>query len=86
MLPFVPELLRAKSVITVRACYCGRLDEAEAHFQTWQEAPEPLASFLEGAEAQGRLVQAFALETLLRLKVLKAQYDSEDRFRFGLCF
>ncbi len=45
-LPFIPEMLRGKSVIMVRACYCGPLEEAEAHFQTWQEGPEPIANFL----------------------------------------
>lgn len=45
-LPFIPEILRGKSVIMVRACYCGPLDEAEGHFQTWQEGPEPVANFL----------------------------------------
>ena len=45
-LPFIPEILRGKSVIMVRACYCGPLDEAEAHFQTWQEVPDPIANFL----------------------------------------
>lgn len=45
-LPFIPEMLRGKSVIMVRACYCGPLDEAESHFQTWQEGPEPIANFM----------------------------------------
>ena len=45
-LPFIPEMLRGKSVIMVRACDCSPLEEAEAHFQTWQEGPEPIANFL----------------------------------------
>jgi hypothetical protein len=45
-MPGVPEILQGKSVVMVRACYCGPMDEADAHFQTWQEGPDPIANFL----------------------------------------
>ncbi|MFN2136424.1 MAG: FAD-binding oxidoreductase [Candidatus Promineifilaceae bacterium] len=45
-MPGVPDMLKGKSVIMVRAAYCGPLEEAESYFQTWQEGPEPIANFL----------------------------------------
>jgi FAD/FMN-containing dehydrogenase len=45
-MPGVPEMLQGKSLVMVRACYCGPMEEAESHFQTWQDGPEPIANFL----------------------------------------
>ena len=45
-MPGVPEMLQGKSVVMVRACYCGPMEEAEEYFQTWQEGPEPIANFV----------------------------------------
>lgn len=45
-MPGLPEMLRGQSVVMVRACYCGPLDEAESHFQTWQDGPEPIANMM----------------------------------------
>ncbi len=45
-MPGIPEMLQGKSVIMVRACYCGAMGEAEDYFQTWQDGPEPIANFM----------------------------------------
>jgi hypothetical protein len=45
-MPGVPEMLQGKSVIMVRACYCGALDEAEDHFQIWRDGPQPIANLM----------------------------------------
>jgi hypothetical protein len=45
-MPGVPEMLQGKSLVMLRACYCGPLEEAESHFQTWKDAPKPVANFL----------------------------------------
>jgi hypothetical protein len=45
-MPGLPEMLRGQSVVMVRACYCGPMEEAESHFQTWAEGPEPVANMM----------------------------------------
>jgi FAD/FMN-containing dehydrogenase len=41
-IPAVPEPLRGKSVIMVRGCYCGPLEQGEALLQPWREWKSPL--------------------------------------------
>ena len=43
-------------------------------------------NFIEGSEAQKLTTQAFSPETYRRLKDLKAQFDPDNRFRYGLQF
>jgi hypothetical protein len=41
-LPIAPEFLRGKSVVFVRGCYCGNLDDGKALIDSWREWREPL--------------------------------------------
>ena len=38
----IPEPLRGQSVVMVRGCFCGPLEEGEAHFAKWRAETEPL--------------------------------------------
>jgi FAD/FMN-containing dehydrogenase len=38
----IPEPLRGQSVVMVRGCYCGPVEEGEAHFAKWRAETEPL--------------------------------------------
>ncbi len=40
-LPIVPEYLRGKSVVMVRGCYCGLVEEGEAFIQGWRDWQAP---------------------------------------------
>jgi Berberine and berberine like len=41
-IPAVPEFLRGKSVVMVRGCYCGPLEQGEALLQSWRAWKMPL--------------------------------------------
>jgi FAD/FMN-containing dehydrogenase len=41
-LPIVPEFLRGKSVVFVRGCYCGDLEQGQALVDSWRQWREPL--------------------------------------------
>jgi FAD/FMN-containing dehydrogenase len=41
-IPAVPEFLRGKSVIMVRGCYCGPVEQGEALLQSWRNWKAPL--------------------------------------------
>lgn len=42
-LPMVPEFLRGRSVVMVRGCYCGPIEEGEALMQSWRDWQTPFA-------------------------------------------
>jgi hypothetical protein len=41
-IPAVPEFLRGKSVVMVRGCYCGPVEQGEALLQSWRDWKAPL--------------------------------------------
>jgi FAD/FMN-containing dehydrogenase len=41
-LPMGPEFLRGKSVVMVRGCYCGPIDQGEALLQSWRDWRAPM--------------------------------------------
>lgn len=41
-LPFLPEMLRGKSFVMVRGCYCGTLDKGKALVDSWRAWKAPL--------------------------------------------
>lgn len=43
-LPIVPEFLRGKSVVMVRGCYCGPLEQGQALLQPWLDWQAPIAN------------------------------------------
>jgi hypothetical protein len=42
--PQVPEFLRGKSVVVVRGCYVGPVENGERLFQVWHNGPTPIAN------------------------------------------
>jgi len=43
-LPMVPEFLRGKSVVMVRGCFCGPVDQGQALLQPWLDWQAPIAN------------------------------------------
>ena len=43
-LPMVPEFLRGKSVVMVRGCYCGPVEQGQALLQPWLDWQAPIAN------------------------------------------
>lgn len=43
-LPIVPEFLRGKSVVMVRGCYCGPVEQGQALLQPWLDWQAPIAN------------------------------------------
>lgn len=43
-LPFIPEILRGKSVVMVRGCYCGPVEQGEAMIQEWVDWMPPMVN------------------------------------------
>jgi FAD binding domain/Berberine and berberine like len=41
-IPAVPEFLRGKSVVIVRGCYCGPVEQGEALLQSWRDWKAPI--------------------------------------------
>jgi FAD/FMN-containing dehydrogenase len=41
-LPVAPEFLRGKSVVFVRGCYCGAIEEGQALIDSWRQWREPM--------------------------------------------
>lgn len=44
ILPIVPEFLQGKSVVLVRGCYCGSVEEGKALLQPWLDWMSPIAN------------------------------------------
>lgn len=41
-LPYIPEMLRGKSFVSIKGAYCGNVEEGESHIRFWTDWKEPL--------------------------------------------